>query len=145
MKGDEEDRNQYRLSEASQDGTYGGHRRLGAATPIIKARGSNISGADLQHGSPGRQEGEGSLDLSRDFYATLAEAPQASLIHLVSVYHQTLLRHGLVEEAESITRTLVGLQNEEEHIKIDELKGMDLLLKEGLLKYLLSIQWYKAY
>lgn len=78
--------------------------------------------------------------MSRDFYTTLAEAPQASLIHLVSVYHQALLRHGLVEEAENITSMLAGLQNQEEGTEKEELKGMDLLLKEGLLKYLLSIQ-----
>ena len=137
-KGDEGDRNHFQLSEASQDGTYGEHGRLGAASPGTETRGSNMYGAGLQPDSA-RQGEEGSSALS---YATLAEAPQASLIHLVNLYHQTLLDHGLVLPA-SITNVLSSLvQNEEQRVENEELKGMDLLLKEGLLKYLLSIQPY---
>lgn len=137
MKGDEGDGDRFRSSEVSQ---VGGHGRLGAATPGFEARGSTMYGAGLQHEYPAREGEEKSSDLSRDFNATLAEAPQASLIHLVNLYHQTLLRHGLVQEAENITSVLAGLQNKEELIESEELKGMDLLLKEGLLKYLLWIQ-----
>jgi len=123
------------VSEASQDGgTNGGNGRLSSATPGFETPEISMLGADIQ-----TTYGE-ERSLSRDIYATLAEAPHASLIHLVSLYHQALLRHGLGEEAENITNVLIGLQNEEERIEGEELKGMDLLLKEGLLKYLLSIQ-----
>lgn len=139
IKGGNGDGNRFHISETSQDGgTYGGNGRLSSATPGFESPESNTFtfGADIQT----RQEEEGSLP--RDFYATLAEAPQASLIHLVSLYHQALLRHGLLEEAENITSVLAGLENEEELTESEEMKGMDLLLKEGLLKYLLSIQPY---
>lgn len=144
MKGDERDGDHFQFSEAaSEDGAYGGQARLGSATPGFETPVSNLfGGAGLQHESLVREGEGGSLDLPREFYATLAEAPQASLIHLVSLYHQTLLRHGLVEDAENITSVLAGLQNQEEFIEREELKGMDLLLKEGLLKYLLSIHPY---
>lgn len=141
MKGDERDGDRFQFSEPSDDGTYGGHERLGLATPGFETPpGSNFLGAGLQHESRA-SDGEGnSQNLSRDFYANLADAPQASLIHLVSLYHQTLVRHGLVEEALSISSVLAGLQNQEESTERElELKGIDLLLKEGLLKYLLSI------
>uniref|UniRef100_A0A7I4CW03 ABC transporter domain-containing protein n=1 Tax=Physcomitrium patens TaxID=3218 RepID=A0A7I4CW03_PHYPA len=139
--GDERDGDRFQFSEPSDDGTYGGHERLGLATPGFETPpGSNFLGAGLQHESRA-SDGEGnSQNLSRDFYANLADAPQASLIHLVSLYHQTLVRHGLVEEALSISSVLAGLQNQEESTERElELKGIDLLLKEGLLKYLLSI------
>lgn len=142
MKGDERDEDHFQFSEASEDGAYGGHSRLGSATPGFETPGRNLfGGAGVLQESLVKEEG-GSLDLSREFYATLAEAPQASLIHIVSLYHQTLLRHGLVEDAENISSVLAGLQNQEESIEREELKGMDLLLKEGLLKYLLSIHPY---
>jgi len=143
MKGDERDGDHFQFSEASEGGAYGGHSRLGSATPGFETPGSNFfKGAGVQQESLVREGEGGSLDLSREFYATLAEAPQASLIHLVSLYHQTLFRHGLVEDAENISSVLAGLRNQEESIEREELKGMDLLLKEGLLKYLLSIHPY---
>lgn len=143
MEGDERDGDNFQFSEASEDGTYGNHARLGSATPGFETPGSNMFGAvPLQHEALVREGDGGSLDLPRDFYATLAEAPQASLIHLVSLYHQTLLKHGLVEDAEHITSMLAGLQNQEEVNEREELTGMDLLLKEGLLKYLMSIHPY---
>lgn len=121
-------------SEASFDGgLYGGNGRFREANPGYDSPESYTDGTDIQT----RQE---ERSLPRDLYATLAEAPQASLIHLVSLYHQALLKHGHVEEAENITSVLAGLQNEEELTESEELKGMDLLLKEGLLKYLLSVQ-----
>lgn len=142
IKGDERDGDHFQFSGASDDGTYGGHARLGSATPGFEAAGSNLfGGARLHHESLVREGGE-SWHLSQELYATLAEAPPSTLIHLVSLYHEALLRNGLVEDAENITSRLAGLQNQVESIEGEELKGMDLLLKEGLLKYLLSIHPY---
>lgn len=144
-EGDEREGDHFQVpSEASRgDGVYGSDAKLGLATPGFEPMSSRaFGGAGLQHEPQAREGEEGPMDLSREFYATLAEAPQASLIHLVSLYHQTLLRHGLVEDAENITSVLAGLQNQEEAVEREELIGMDLLLKEGLLKYLMSIHPY---
>lgn len=135
MKGGDGNEGRFYNSEASYDGgLYGGNGRLREEPTGYESPESYMDGVDIQTS----QGEEGSFP--RDLYATLAEAPQASLIHLVSLYHQALLKHGLEEEAENITSVLAGLQNEEELTETEELKGMDLLLKEGLLKYLLSVQ-----
>jgi len=144
MKGDEREGDQFQFPEASHgDGVYGRDAKLGLATSGFETPSSKMfGGAGRQQESLAR-EGEGrSLDLPQEVYATLAGAPQESLIHLVSLYHQTLMRHGLVEDAKKITDVLTDLQSQEEAIEGEELKGMDLLLKEGLLKYLMSIHPY---
>lgn len=115
---------------------------MGLATPGFETPGNILLGAGMPYESQITEEEGRTLDLNRDFYATLAEAPQASLIHLVSLYHQALLRHGLLEEAERITNVLAGFPTRAESISGEELKGMDLLLQEGLLKYLTSVQPY---
>ena len=141
MKGDEREGDHFQFPETPHGD--GRDAKLGSGTSGFETPSRKMfGGAGLQHESLAGLGEDRSLDLPQEFYATLAEAPQASLIHLVSLYHQTLLRHGLVEDAEGIARVLDGLQNQEDFIEGEELKGMDLLLKEGLLKYLLSIHPY---
>jgi hypothetical protein len=82
----------------------------------------------------------GMADIPHELYATLAEAPQASIRHVVGLYHQVLLEHGLVQEAERIMRKLGEFQSAIDSVEVErELQGMDLLLKNGLLKWLLAI------
>lgn len=82
-----------------------------------------------------------SLELPKDFYDSLAAAPHAALIHLVILYHQSLWKNGLLSEADSIASALAELRDPEQIIE-DQLMGMDLLLKDGLLQYMLRISPY---
>ncbi|KAL3679045.1 hypothetical protein R1sor_022001 [Riccia sorocarpa] len=87
------------------------------------------------------EEKDKQVDLPEDFYAALNVAPQATLVHLVRLYHKTLVEHGLEGDAEKIADMLAELEAVEEEIE-EELTGVDLLLKNGLLKYLMRIQPY---
>ncbi|KAL3679043.1 hypothetical protein R1sor_021999 [Riccia sorocarpa] len=87
------------------------------------------------------KEKDKQVDLPEDFYAALNVAPQATLVHLVRLYHKTLAEHGLEGEAEKIADMLAELEAVEEEIE-EELTGVDLLLKNRLLKYLMRIQPY---
>ncbi|KAG6540811.1 hypothetical protein Mapa_017836 [Marchantia paleacea] len=92
---------------------------------------------------PNGEDSKGSLmDLPEDYYSALSVAPQATLIHLVRLYHKVLLDHGLSEDAQKIADVLADLEAAEEEETDLELTGLDLLLKNGLLKYLMSINPY---
>jgi hypothetical protein len=85
------------------------------------------------------------IDLPPKYYSSLSRAPHASLIHVIILYHQSLLRNGLTQEAEQIVSLLEGLQdaeNADAAAAAAELQGIDLLLKDGLLKLYLRIQPY---
>ena len=85
------------------------------------------------------------IDLPPKYYSSLARAPHASLIHVVILYHQILCRNGLTQEADQIASLLEGLQdadNADAAAVAAELQGIDLLLKDGLLKLYLRIQPY---
>ena len=137
--GNDGDGDKSQSSEASED--YGGAGRLGRSISGLKTPGKLTSEVRHYEGQLNVAKGK-SMDLSRDFYAALADAPQASLIHVVSLYHQALMKHGLAEEADKIANVLSEIQTAVEPDEEKELKGMDLLLKEGLLQYLLSVQPY---
>jgi hypothetical protein len=107
---------------------------------------SNVSSGVKYEGlSPTVREKDGEAshgmaDIPHELYATLAEAPRASLIHVVGLYHQVLLEHGLVQEAERIMSKVGEFQSAIDSVEAErELQGMDLLLKNGLLKWLLAV------
>ncbi|KAL3689857.1 hypothetical protein R1sor_016166 [Riccia sorocarpa] len=81
------------------------------------------------------------LDIPEDLYSALNVAPQATLVHLVRLYHKTLVEHGLQEDAQKIADMLADIEALEEEEE-EELTGVDLLLKNGLLKYMMRIQPY---
>ncbi|BBN17690.1 protein MpABCG27 [Marchantia polymorpha subsp. ruderalis] len=92
---------------------------------------------------PSGEDSKGSVvDLPEDYYSALSVAPQATLIHLVRLYHKALLDHGLSEDAQKISDVLADLEAADEEEADMELTGLDLLLKNGLLKYLMSINPY---
>ncbi|KAJ7522819.1 hypothetical protein O6H91_18G028200 [Diphasiastrum complanatum] len=76
------------------------------------------------------------LDLSQNYRSTLAVAPHAMLVHVVLLYHKALLKNGLVDEAKKIADVLSQLEAAEKQEMETQLSGMDLLLKDGLLKYM---------
>jgi hypothetical protein len=105
------------FSEASEDGLQYG---LGCGPRITMPRfkmPSNVSSGVKYEGlSPTIREKDGEAshgmaDIPHGLYATLAEAPQTSLIHVVGLYHQILLEHGLVQEAERIMSKLGEFQS----------------------------------
>ena len=81
--------------------------------------------------------------IPEDYYSSLAVAPHASLIHIVMLYHQSMCRYGLSDEASKIANLLQGLK-ESDGMEITslDLRGIDLLLKDGLLAFYLRIQPY---
>ncbi|KAL2613833.1 hypothetical protein R1flu_025525 [Riccia fluitans] len=96
-----------------------------------------------EHAPLGATEGkDDQLELPEDFYSALNVAPQATLIHLVRLYHKALVDHGLEEDARKIADMLADLEAVEEEELEEELTGVDLLLKNGLLKYMMRIQPY---
>jgi hypothetical protein len=59
---------------------------------------------------------------------------------MVGLYHQVLLEHGLVQEAARIMSKLGEFQSTVDSVEAErELQGMDWLLKNGLLKWLLAV------
>ncbi len=102
----ERDGDQFLFSEASEDGLQyglGGGPRI--TMPKFKMPSSVSSGVKYEGLSPAVKEKDGEAshgmaDIPHELYATLAEAPQASLIHVVGLYHQVLLEHGLVQEVD---------------------------------------------
>jgi hypothetical protein len=148
LSGDPGDRDgdQFLFSEASEDGLQYG---LGCGPRITMPRfemPSNVSSDVKYEGlSPAVREKDGEAshgmaDIPHELFVTLAEAPQASLIHVVGLYHQVLLEHGLVQEAERIMSKLGEFQSAVDSVEAErKLQGMDLLLKDGLLKWLLAV------
>jgi hypothetical protein len=137
---------QFLFSEASEDRLqYGLGRGPRITTPGFETPSNVSSGLQNEGLSPAIRERDeeadhGTADIPHELYAALAEAPQASLIHLVGLYHQVLLEHGLVQEAERIMSKLGEFQSAIDSVEAEtELQGMDLLLKDGLLKWLLQI------
>jgi hypothetical protein len=142
----ERDDDQFLFSEASEDGLqYGLGRGPRITTPGFETPSNVSSGVQNEGLSPAIRERDeeavhGTADIPHELYAALAEAPQASLIHIVGLYHQVLLEHGLVQEAERIMSKLGEFQSAIDSVEAErELQGMDLLLKDGLLKYLLQV------
>jgi hypothetical protein len=139
----ERDDDQFLFSEASEDGLrYGLGRGPRITTPGFETPSNVSSGVQNEGLSPAIRERDEEADhgIPHELYAALAEAPQASLIHIVGLYHQVLLEHGLVQEAERIMSKLGEFQSAIDSVEAErELQGMDLLLKDGLLKYLLQV------
>lgn len=79
------------------------------------------------------------MDVPKEFADTLNDAPNATLIHLVMLYHQALSKHGFREDAEKIAKHLEQLHSADLKEITAELSGMDLLLRDGLLKYMMSV------
>lgn len=82
------------------------------------------------------------MDVPTEFADTLNAVPQATLIHLVMLYHQALMRHGLKDDADKIAKQLEKIESADLQDMAAELSGIDLLLRDGLLKYLMSITPY---
>ncbi|CAK9238240.1 unnamed protein product [Sphagnum troendelagicum] len=142
----ERDGDRFLFSKASEDGLqYGLGRGPRITMPRFEKPSNVSSGVKYEGLSPAVREKDGEAshgmaDIPHELYATLAEAPQASIRHVVGLYHQVLLEHGLVQEAERIMRKLGEFQSAIDSVEVErELQGMDLLLKNGLLKWLLAI------
>eukprot|EP00850_Spirogloea_muscicola_P004781 SM000021S06414 [mRNA] locus=s21:129930:140406:+ [translate_table: standard] len=77
-----------------------------------------------------------------DLIAKVADAPQSVLIHMVASYHAALLSHGLTAEATVIVEELEAFLAERRRApsRAPELQGFELLLKDGLLEFLLRVQ-----
>jgi hypothetical protein len=142
----ERDGDQFLFSEASENGLqYGLGGGLRITMPKFKMPSSVSLGVKYEGLSPAVREKDGEAshgmaDIPHELYATLAEAPQASLIHVVGLYHQVLLEHGLVQEVERIMSKLGEFQSAIDSVEAKrELRAMDLLLKNGLVKWLLAV------
>ncbi|GAQ83467.1 pleiotropic drug resistance protein [Klebsormidium nitens] len=87
----------------------------------------------------GLGEVNGGVSGDPEYYRSLGKAAQAALIHLIMKYHETLLQKGLTAEAEKISSSLKALRDDPIGDANKELTGMDLLMKDGLLQYMLKI------
>jgi hypothetical protein len=142
----EQDGDQFLFFEAFEDGLqYGlGHGPI-ITTPRFKMLNNVSSGVKYEGLSPAVREKDGEanhgmVDILHELYAILAEAPRASFIHVMGLYHQVLLEHGLVQEVERIMSKLSEFQSAIDSVEAErELQDMDLLLKNGLLKWLLAV------
>eukprot|EP00897_Mesotaenium_endlicherianum_P003134 jgi/Mesen1/2849/ME000174S02102 len=80
-------------------------------------------------------------NIDPEYFAVLGRAPQTALIRLVIEYHNTLLNAGRQEDARRVSFHLQQLVAQQAPRAMD-LKGMELLLKDGLLDFLLKINQY---
>ncbi|CAK9882905.1 unnamed protein product [Sphagnum jensenii] len=142
----ERDGDRFQFSKASEDGLqYGLGRGPRITMPRFEKPSNVSSGVKYEGLSPAVREKDGEAshgmaDIPHELYATLAEASQASIRHVVGLYHQVLLEHGLVQEAERIMCKLGEFQSAIDSVEVErELQGMDLLLKNGLLKWLVAV------